>query len=51
MNMDLPLLIPPVLLSNTGWLNIGQPVTVSFAHNSRKIALAPLSLPLLHVSA
>ena len=30
MNMGVPLLITPVLLSNAGWFNIGQPIQVSF---------------------
>ena len=41
MNLHIPLLITPILLSNAGWFDIGEPVTVSFAPNSREIALTP----------
>ena len=51
MNTDIPLLIAPILLSNAGGFDIGEPATVSFAPVSSRTVLTLLFLPLWRVSA
>ena len=39
MNLHIPLLITPILLSDASWFDIGEPFAVSFASIDSEIAL------------
>ena len=51
MNIEVPLLITPVLFSDAGRFDISESIVISFAPDSTKIALTRWFLPLSRVSA
>ena len=51
MNIDVPLLITPVLFSDAGRFDISESIVISFAPDGNKIALTRWFLPLSRVYA